>query len=462
MFLQIDRHDSGAKAVTDSADRCVTYGDIINEAKKTEEYFRGRPVVIVLNDNSVGSVIAYLNTVINHGVPLMLGTSVDDIFLNNYVKVYGPTHIWKPKELVKCEDKIIYETYGYALVKTGNYPYEIFSDLSLLLTTSGSTGSPKLVRHSYNNLESQGKNISSFFNLGMGDKAMLDLPINYTFGLSVLNSHLYAGAEVLITNKTVLDPEYWEFFRKYGATSITGVPYTYELLKKLRFFRMKLPSLNLITQGGGKLSDDLFMELARYADDKGIRFIPTYGQTEGTARMAFLPDEDVLTHCGSIGRAIPEGEFYLVDEEGNKIEETEMEGELIYRGPNVTLGYASCEADLIKGDERKGLLATGDIAKRDRDGYYYIVGRKKRFLKLNGYRVSLDESERIIKEKFNVMCACSGDDNQMKIYIEGKEIPQGVEKFFSQKTGLNKGFFDAVCIDTIPRNEAGKILYNRL
>ena len=318
------------------------------------------------------------------------------------------------------------------------------------------------MRHSYKNLEAQARNISAFFGLDETERPMLDLPINYTYGLSVLNSHLYAGSTVLLTSLNVLDPGYWEFFNKNEATSITNVPYYYEILKKLRFFRMNLPSLRTLSQGGGKLSEKLHQEFAEYAQNTDKRFIVTYGQTEGSARMAYLPPEYALSKCGSIGKAIPNGHLFVIDEEGNEITEPGVVGEMVYKGPNVTLGYAQKGEDLTLGDERQGILHTGDMVKRDSDGFFYIVGRKSRFLKLCGFRVGLDECENIIKQAFDVECACVGNDECMEIYVTTSQRHEDIKKYIADKTNINSGVFLVHYIEKIPRNEAGKILYNKL
>lgn len=461
MFLSLEKKNKEQKAIIDSNAKFVTYGEILAVSEQLADIFDCRMIVVVLNDNTVASATAYLSCMINNVVPIMLGASMDEELRDELLRNYEPSYIWMPSCMVTGE-KTVFSYESFSLVATGNKPYAIYNELSLLLTTSGSTGSPKLVRHTYCNLESQGKNISAFFGLSEKDRPMIDLPINYTFGLSVLNSHLYVGATCLITNLTVISSEYWNFFKVNRATSITGVPYTFELLKKIRFFRMDLPSLELISQGGGKLSDELFAEVAEYANRTNRRFIATYGQTEGSARMTYLPAEDAIRKLGSIGKPIPEGKIYIMDEEGNEIQKADATGEMVYRGPNVTLGYAQNKDDLIKGDERKGVLYTGDIVHRDAEGYLFIVGRKKRFLKLNGYRVSLDECERLIAGEFETECACVGDDHKMRIVLVTELDEKRIRTFVSQKTGINSSFFEVNYIDKMPRNQAGKILYNEL
>lgn len=461
MFLKLEQKNKSKLAMLDSDGQQATYGEIVEFCTDFGNVVKSRTLIFVLNDNSIGAAEGYLAAMSNRIVPLMLSSSMDAGLLEELINTYHPEYLWKPKTMAG-EQGIIFEEKGYVLVRTELTPFTLYEDLSLLLTTSGSTGSPKLVRHSYNNLEAQARNISSFFEATEDDKPMVDLPINYTMGLSVLNSYLYAGATVLLTGLNPFSPKYWEFLKTNETTVLTNVPYYYEILRKLRFFRMDLPFLRIITQGGGKLSDDLYMECAEYAKRTGKKFIPTYGQTEGSARMAYLPAELSSSKCGSIGRAIPNGKLYLIDEEGTIINEPDVIGEMVYEGPNVTLGYAIKGEDLALGDERKGVLPTGDMVRMDADGCFYIVGRKKRFLKLWGYRVGLDECENIIKAEFDVECACVGTDEKMLIYVTTSENLNEIKKHVSLKTNINSSAFEMRYIEKMPRNEAGKILYSKL
>lgn len=462
MFLEIDKKEQNKIAIKDSDNQQITYGEIVHFANLFWDKIGERSLLFVLNRNTVGAAAGYLGAMINRIVPLILGASMDRELLEELIRIYHPQYLWKPVEMVAEEEPRLLEQYGYVLVETGLTPYPMYEELSLLLTTSGSTGSPKLVRHSYTNLEAQARNISAFFELDAAERPMLDLPINYTMGLSVLNSHLYSEATVLLTSLNVLNPGYWEYFKREEATSFTNVPYSYEILKKLRFFRMNLPSLKLITQGGGKLNEELQREFAEYAEQTGRRFILTYGQTEGSARMAYLPAEYAKEKCGCIGQAIPNGRLYLIDEDGNEITEPDVIGEMVYEGPNVTLGYAQSGEDLLLGDERHGVLPTGDMAKKDADGFFYIVGRKKRFLKLCGYRVGLDECENLIKAAFDTECACVGDDRCMQIYVNSRQGMDAIRRYIADKTGINSSAFRVHYIEALPRNEAGKVLYSQL
>ena len=337
------------------------------------------------------------------------------------------------------------------------------NSLSHLLPTSGSTGSPKLVRHQYANIEAAALNISTFFELTENDRPLMVLPLYYTMGLSMVFSHLYVGATILITNQSMTDRNFWRFMKEEHATSFTGVPYSYEILNLMRFFRMDLPDLTLLTQGGGRMTKELNLKFAEYCRDNGKRWIATYGQSECTARMAWLPAKWAVEKVGSIGIAVPNAELSLIDMDGQPITTPHTEGEMCYRGKNVTMGYARKRDDLLLGDERHGFIRTGDLAYFDEDGCYYIAGRMGRFLKLFGMRVGLDECERIVKGAFpGLECACVGTDEKMLVYLTDEHYKAQVKEELVNRLKLVATSFEVRIIPAIPKNEAGKTLYAQL
>ena len=449
--------------ITDK-NQSISYKDIDSFSNTLYSKINHRCLVFCLCKNTIDSLTGYISFVTNKVVPLMLDAGLEIDLLNNLIKLYQPEYLWMPIERINEFDfqQIDYQTTDYCLVKLQqDKQYPLHSDLAILLTTSGSTGSPKLVRLSYENVLANAQSIAQYLSIDSTERPITTLPMHYSFGLSVINSHLLKGATLLLTTRSLMEKEFWAFLKSVKATSLSGVPYTYEMLKRLRFFRMDLPYLKTLTQAGGKLNIELTKEFAEYCHETNKRFFVMYGQTEATARMSYLPYEQSLSKAGSIGIAIPKGNFQLIDENKNQIEGTDKTGELVYYGPNVSLGYAECGADLILGDVNKGKLFTGDLAKKDVDNYYYIVGRKKRFIKLFGNRVNLDETERLLK---NLMpdCACTGTDDKMVIYITEQNRLDEVKKYISTKTGINHSAFMVKYIDVIPKNTSGKTIYSKL
>lgn len=453
------------KAIIDDESRVMTYDDLVRSLVEFHNAVGDRCLIFILCKNSIGSISGYVSAIENHYTALLLNAELENELLNTLLEKYHPKFIWAPNDSATVSEKnVVYSKYDYSLCRTDFIiDYEINPELALLLTTSGSTGSPKFVRLSYENLKSNTNSIVEYLKITSDEKPITTLPMNYTYGLSIINTHLMAGATLLVTDKGLMQKDFWSFFKKEGATSFGGVPYTYEMLNRLRFERMDLPSLKTMTQAGGKLSVELQKKFTTISEDKGYDFVIMYGQCEATARMAYLPPENSKTHPGSIGIAIPGGQFKIMGDNNEEILNPYTPGELVYVGKNVSLGYAECKEDLAKGDERNGVLFTGDIAQRDEDGYYYIVGRMKRFLKVFGNRVNLDDLEQMVKNEYvGIDMAISGRDDLVYIFLTKPEHKEEIKKYLSNKTGLNPTAFKIVIIDTIPKNDSGKILYTTL
>lgn len=462
MFLNVDKHNQNKIAIKDDSGYSLTYADICKTIEEFDALNLPRSVIFCLCENCAGALVGYMAFENNKQVPLLLSVGLDEGLRNNMESMYAPSYYWMPERKVGgIIGEKIYAAYGYVLLKTNYEPYPLNEKLSMLLTTSGSTGSPKLVRHKYGNLEANAKNVAKVFSWTVDEVGICDLPMNYTMGLNVINSHLAVGASVLMVKANLMDPDFWKFIKINGGTSFCGVPFSYEVMRRVGFDKMDLPELYTLAEGGGKLTDKMFKWIATYAQNSGKRFCATFGTSETSARMAFLDPELALEKVGSIGKAIPNGELFLLDEVVN--EDGTVTGELGYRGANVTMGYALNREDLIKDDEFCGEYHTGDIAKRDADGFYFIIGRKGRFLKLFGLRVSLDETEQLLKTQYpNTDFVCTGDDKQMNIFTANAVLKNEIIPFISRKTSLHNSAFRVFILDEIPRNDYGKVKFAEL
>ena len=436
----------------------ITYHQLDQLTIEYGSYIKERSLVFLICTNTIESVVAYLSIIKFGSVCLLIG----DNNIEELLKKYKPEYVFSPKAK-ELDIKVVKEFDSYRLYKTAyDVDYKLSDDLAILLTTSGSTGSPKFVRIAYENIVSNTNSISEYLNINTQDRAITTMPMNYSYGLSIINTHLSKGATVILTESSIMNREFWDLLKEKKVTNFGGVPYIYEILKKLRFEKMNLPSLKYITQAGGKLNTNLVLEFHEVCTKKGIEFFVMYGQTEATARMSYLPPSALPKKAGSMGITIPNGRFVIVDDEGNMIEDSEVIGELLYYGKNVSLGYSQSCYDLNAENENKGCLHTGDLAKRDADGYYYIAGRKKRFVKVFGNRVNLDEFEQIVKS-YGYDCVCGGQDDNLIIYLTDHNIDKTeLLNNLMTKTGLNKSAFSVVFINEIPRNESGKTLYYKL
>ncbi len=438
------------------------YSELINLSNKLSKLSLNKALVFCFCRNNIESIFGYFSLMENNLVPVLLDADIDEELLNDLIFNYKPLYVWKEKNKVfknlVLKELMIYSNYELNKISDHN-SYQINPNLNLLLSTSGSTGSRKFVRVSYENLKTNAISIATYLSINDAEKPITTLPVNYSFGLSIINSHFIKGATILLTNSSVLEMDFWKFFRKNKPTSISGVPFTFEMLKKIRIFRMELGHLKTFTQAGGKMNDSLILEYANYCVENNKSFYVMYGQTEACPRISYLPNDKVISKLGSIGNAIPGGKLFIIDDEGNKINKPNTSGELVYKGKNVSLGYSVNIKDLDDGDVNKGILYTGDIAYRDEDGFYFIIGRKKRFIKLFGNRINLDEVEARLNNFCE--CACVGNDNILKIYlISNKE--KLVFNYLCKNLKLNPKSFSINLITEIPKNSSGKINYKKL
>lgn len=465
-YHDLDKYEDRTAIITDKGEQ-ISYRQFLDQGEELMLGLQGRKLLFLICKNCLESVCAYIGALRKGLVPVLVNAGMDtELFLHLYEQ-YQPAYVFAPQGWAALSEASLQKIGGYRgfdlYHAAWESDYEIYPDLALLLTTSGSTGSPKLVRQSYKNITSNANSIAEYLDIRADDRAITTMPMSYTYCLSIINSHLLRGAAVIMNEYSVIQREFWTLFKEQEPTTFGGVPFIYEQLKALRFGRMNLPSLKYITQAGGKLSKEMAEEFNEICEKKGMKLIIMYGQTEATARMSYLPWESAREKAGSMGIAIPGGQFSLIDTEGREIQEADTVGELVYYGDNVTLGYAESRLDLHKGDERHGRLETGDMAKRDKDGFYYIVGRKKRFLKLFGNRVNLDEAEGILKKQ-GYTCVCAGEDDLLRIYTTERDTArqQEMKAYISHVLGFAARGFEVVYIEEIPRNESGKVLYSAL
>lgn len=449
-------------------DKKITYEELDVICSEIYQNIKKRCLVIILCENELGALASYLSCIKNKVVPILLDSKISSPLLEKIIKAYKPDFIFCKEDVHKgLREKLcsFCKNYGsYKILKTPySQAYKLNDDLALLLSTSGSTGSPKFVRLSYKNLESNTSSIIQYLKIVSSDVAITSLPMNYTYGLSVINTHLERGASCVLTNTSLMQKDFWTLFDSCGVTSFSGIPYTYEMLNRLRFTQKEHPSLRMMTQAGGHLEEKLQQLYTDYCNRYSKEFVIMYGQTEATARMAYLPYKESLNKIGSIGIAIPDGKLFLLDENGSEIAQPDVEGELCYKGDNVSLGYAYTGEDLIHGDDNCGFLKTGDLAKFDEDGFYFITGRKKRFVKIFGNRVNLDECENLLKEHFNLTdIVCTGNDKKISIYLKDDNLSSQVSSFLSKLTHLHPSVFTVKVVDAIPKNSSGKFLYQEL
>ncbi len=329
--------------------------------------------------------------------------------------------------------------------------HRLHDELALLLSTSGSTGSPRLVRLSHENVASNAASIAAYLELSSGDRAITSLPMHYCYGLSVLNSHFAVGASVTLTEHSVVDPRFWDLFTTSSVTGLAGVPHTFALLDRVGFDTMTLPSLRYVTEAGGRLAPEAVRRYAELGARSGWDLYVMYGQTEATARIAYLPPSFAIEHPQAVGVAIPGGSITI-----EPVPECDApgHGEVVYQGPNVMLGYTETPGELAEG-RTVHELRTGDLGFYNSSGLLEITGRRSRFAKLYGLRVDLATIEDQLEE-VGIRGLCVSDDVRLCVAVEGSWSDHAVRAHVQDVVALPACAVHVVAVDRLPRLPTGK------
>jgi acyl-coenzyme A synthetase/AMP-(fatty) acid ligase len=453
-LLPDDALHSQAPALYDaSQERWWSYRDLANTVQQASEAFRAtsKSLIFLFTQNSAACVIAYLSAVESGHAVALLDEGLAEDFKTRLLEIYRPEFVVGTTPLTGFENT---EDVSLPVLEVGRRPVEqphpIHRDLALLLSTSGTTGTPKFVRLTRRNVESNAASIQAGLAIGPEERAITSLAIHYSYGLSVLNSHLRAGASIRLTDAGLMSSSFWDLFRAERCTSLAGVPYSYQILRRLDLDKLNVPSLRTLTQAGGRLQNDLISHFHSRMEQRGGRFFVMYGQTEATARMAILPHNMLPEKLGSAGKAIQHGAF---ETDGN---------EVVYRGPNVMMGYAASREDLSRGDELGSVLKTGDTGYLDPDGYLYLTGRRKRDAKILGLRINMDEVEQILRDHGPV--AVIAGNEKLIVYSENGDQTRFSEyaRELTSHLRLNAGAVEFRYTSRLPVKANGKVDYAAL
>jgi len=405
---------------------------------------------LILTSNRISIIAALLAAEEAGHAVLLCDATASPAYLRKLVKLYQPEHIITPHTLVYDAGNeyqkapIVEELQIYTRKNTPQG--DIHPDLALLLTTSGSTGSPKCVRLSKINLSTNTIDIIEALGITPDDRAAAHMPLAYSYGLSVLNTHVAAGASAVLIEESMTSNKFWSALRDYKVTTLPGVPYHFNMIQRLGFSKLDLPDIKTMTQAGGAMSPDVIRHFANSLEERKGQFFVMYGQTEAGPRMTVLPADQVLHKIGSVGLALPRGKITI------------EEDEVIYSGANVMMGYAENRADLSLGDETKGRLATGDLGSLDQDGFLSITGRKSRIAKIDGMRVNLDEVEALASSL--VPTAALDHDKRLILFTTGDAVI--VRQHIADNTTVHFSRIVSRTIPALPLLANGKVDYRAL
>lgn len=435
----------GDRAALVTAEGQLTYAELAQRvAARADPWLDCRRLVLLTGANTVDFVVSYL-AALTAGCPVAVAPAAEET-------VAALAQAWDPDLVVRCGPE------GGAVddVRRQGTVHHLHPDLAVLLSTSGSTGSPKLVRLSLGNLTSNAASIADYLGLTADDCGITSLPLHYCYGLSILHSHLSVGAAVALTEASVVDECFWELFERAGVTGLSGVPHTFDLLDHTGFADRTLPRLRYVTQAGGKLAPERVRDHHRSGCRSGWDFFVMYGQTEATARMAYLPPDLAEAWPQAIGRAVPGGSLRLepVAGAGDGV------GELVYSGPNVMMGYAEHPRDLAL-DPMRSELRTGDLARELPHGLFEVVGRSSRFVKVFGLRVNLDDVESHLATH-GVTARCVGVEGSIDVFVTRRRDLRPARELAAGLCGVPTWVVRTHRLATLPRTPNGKPDHRRL
>lgn len=442
-FWQLDNKNPEAKLYY--KDHCIDYNELEAQVQQAVNSLPSeRCLIALVAQSTLDFVIFYLAALRQSHVVLLVDAALAENDRNALLEHYQVNLLIEGNKIYSLSD----------------YTHQLADELCLLLSTSGSTGSPKLVKLSKANLAANCASINQFLPILKDDVVMTFLPLSYSFGLSILHTHLAMGASIVLQSDSPMSADFWHNFEHYKVTSFYGVPLSYQLLNRLGLEKMPLGNVRYMAQAGGKLLARDWQLLSDYTHNNDIDFFVMYGQTEATARIAYLPAEYFSRQIGFIGKEIPGVELQLLDSEGERVEQFDSQGELCVRGGNIFGGYSETLAELGYFEDIS-LLHTGDIAIQSSSGLYQIVGRSKRICKIAGRRINLDELQSWLDALCQFEVVCVGSEDEIVVYSE-QPIEAEVIKQLAAKLKCHSRLIQTVVLEAIPRLSNSKVDYNAL
>lgn len=441
-------------AILDDKGSKFTYKELGKRAKELGKYVEERGFLFVLCDRNIETFeflyeILYLNR-----VPLLLSADIFGELLDNLIAIYHPQYIYCDKSHeIAGKYQSVMEMNKHTLMATGEERPVIHRDIAVLLSTSGTTGSPKLVKLSYRNLYKNAENACTYLEIRSGQKGMAPLLPSFVYGLNICIWHWYCGATLCTTEELVFSKGFEEFYRKERINNFAGTPYIFEMLQKVQFWDSeKITYLHRAMAAGSKMPEKELSDMVSVMKGK---FWVLYGQTEctGVVTAANFTADDIRTD--KVGFPIGRTKAAVVP----------ATQELLIRSRDIiSLGYADRFGHLASGIEEEE-LHTGDVASIDDTGCIYLKGRITRYVKILGKRVSMDDIENYLKNKNpDIEFACVGVEDSLFIFHTShiEKIDKEMVRLLGRNMNIPGKFVYCLYLEKIPRNNSGKILYAKL
>ena len=456
MFL-IEKIPLDKVALISETGERVTYSELEDLSDKIKHIFsHEKCLVVVLCDYTIETLKIYYALLSCKAASLLLGDKTNISFILNIVKEYRPKYLWIKSSFLQYfnDFDIIFSEGEHLLIKSHYELFPINPELAVLLSTSGSTGNPKFVKLGFKNIYSNTLSVVETLGITPESRLITTLPMNYSYGLTLVNMQLFVGGTILITKKSIIDNEFWQFYMKEKPNVFAGVPQTYEHLDKLGFFAAKQPHLQHLTLAGGRVDFDIQQKLSKGQEENNYKVHIMYGQTEASI-ISELPPNLISEKYGSVGLPIKNTKVSLKDNHPH--------GELVVQSDSIFMGYALGYKELSLPNQINYIQYTGDTACLDEDNCIYLKGRITRYCKLAGIRVNLDDVEMLIKKHFkDIDVACVDVENAMPVFYTGNYTEEEIKMFVSESINIYKGMICPVQVSEILRNERGKIQYHEL
>lgn len=453
---------SNRPAVFDLANKqVITYGELYDLGSSLVSHVPSRSLVFLISDWSIATIAFYVGC-IEKRIPIaLLPKTISLTALEELSSLYKPTFIMTSEEKTEIHVRNYAKKYN-ANAFQGNFVglSEVHPDLAILISTSGTMGTPKFVRLSYNNIEINAKSIVSGLGMQEGDRAITTLPMSYSYGLSILNTHLICGGTIFLNDNSVIEKKFWDQLEQFEISTFAGVPTTYEMILRTQIERITRTSLRYVTQAGGPFKVESLLKFLQACKEKDLNFYKMYGQTEATARISILPSEELSNAPESVGYPVEGGSISIQKSEEFKFSSNEV-GEVIFQGQNVSMGYANSKRDLSSGDVNLGTLRTGDFGYTDSSGRLYVMGRFDRVIKLDGIRVDLQEVEKSLREYDLDVVALNGNE-KLVLVLENRNWTDEAKHNAFDLLNVSMSRIMFTSVGNFPRKSTGKIDYEVL
>lgn len=415
----------------------VTYNQLSQINEQISKKIKKNSVTIMLTDDDFYCYPMYVALFNSPTILILLDYNLFKGEISSLSKRFNANYlVLRSSVKIQSNENKIYDYGNFSIYKTKKNFLNLNAANKLLISTSGTSQKPKFVRLSKKNIFNNTKNIISNLKINYRDTTITTLPIAYSYGLSILNTHLMIGSKIIINSFSIYEKNFWKLIKNYKIKSFGAVPFMYENFIKYSLNLLNKSGLNYISLAGGHLDIGLLRILGATCKLNNISLIKMYGQTEASPRISHLEWRNFFNKILSVGKPLKGYKILIKKKRDSKV------GEINLRGKNVCLGYAKNYKDLLKGNRNKNFLNTGDYGFLDSEGYLYISGRRKNFFKIFGKRINIYQLKEIL-QKEKVICSFKNENNNLIINIsknDNKISNVKIKKIISKSTKINKNF----------------------